>query len=639
MNKKRLASLTLAMTLALTACGGGTSDGNSGNNGQGGDAQSQELTEFYDYQLQSLEMETFCYLHSEEAVNGRVLQNLVEGLLTQDAHANIKPLIATSYESNEDMSEWTFTIRDDVKWVDVNCNVKADLTAQDFATGMEWVLNYWKNDAKNVSMLVATVKGAQEYYDWTKELDEATGKATKATDAKFMETVGIEIVDPTHIKYTLLQPAPYFPTVIRGTCGYPLSQAQIDEMGVEGFKEQNNQTMWYNGPYVLTEYIMGNSKTFTPNTAYWDTDCKRFDTVTVKMVEDGNRDDEMFMNGELDRCDVSEANLRMIYNDESHPFHDNLVQVRASAAHYQFQFNYNKLNADGTEDTAWNTAVANENFRKAFRYAIDLSPYWARFDFIDPDSNRIETFTTPDLVKFSDGKDYVDRVWEILGQSKDTYRWDSDDGAKYVAAAKEELTAAGVTLPIKADFFVKAGDQAALDGATVLKECIEKGLEGLVTLNIGTYVSSQTQEITAPHLHSFVFNGWIADYQDPENFINQMVTNNENAYYANRIVYSNNAQGAAKEQWDEFSKLCAEANAIVDDLDARYEAQAQAEAYMLEHALIVPLRSNTAWSMTKANTYSYPRGSTKYVNWETQTEPYTSEQYAQLKAEFEAETK
>ena len=32
----------------------------------------------------------------------------------------------------------------------------------------------------------------------------------------------------------------------------------------------------------------------------------------------------------------------------------------------QMQFNYNKMNEDGTPDTNWNTAIANENFRKSF---------------------------------------------------------------------------------------------------------------------------------------------------------------------------------------------------------------------------------------------------------------------------------
>ena len=36
-------------------------------------------------------------------------------------------------------------------------------------------------------------------------------------------------------------------------------------MGIEGIKSQDNTTMWYNGPYVISEFIMDNTKVFTPN--------------------------------------------------------------------------------------------------------------------------------------------------------------------------------------------------------------------------------------------------------------------------------------------------------------------------------------------------------------------------------------
>ena len=32
-------------------------------------------------------------------------------------------------------------------------------------------------------------------------------------------------------------------------------------------------------------YVQGNEKVLTKNPKYWDTECKRFDTVTYKMVE------------------------------------------------------------------------------------------------------------------------------------------------------------------------------------------------------------------------------------------------------------------------------------------------------------------------------------------------------------------
>ena len=70
-------------------------------------------------------------------------------------------------------------------------------------------------------------------------------------------------------------------------------QAQLDEMGVDGFLAQTPETMWYSGPYRITEYIMNNTKTLTKNESYWDKDCTLFDTVTIRMLEDGNQDESV----------------------------------------------------------------------------------------------------------------------------------------------------------------------------------------------------------------------------------------------------------------------------------------------------------------------------------------------------------
>ena len=66
---------------------------------------------------------------------------------------------------------WTFHIRDGVKWVDVNGKEMADCNANDFATGMEWVLNFHKNESVNTSMPLEMIKGAKSrYYEYTKTL-------------------------------------------------------------------------------------------------------------------------------------------------------------------------------------------------------------------------------------------------------------------------------------------------------------------------------------------------------------------------------------------------------------------------------------------------------------------------------------
>ena len=353
------------------------------------------------------------------------------------------------------------------------------------------------------------------------------------------------------------------------------------------------------------------------------------------MIEDGNADDNLFINGEVDRCELSESRLRIIWEDENSPWRDKLVQTRPSRFNYQVVFNYGKKFEDGTPDTNWNTAVANEAFRKSLYYGLDFKEFWSLYDFINPESNRIETFVTRDVVTYSDGTDYVDKLMEIMGTTDGHV--DAAKAQDYVAQAKSEL-AGKVTFPIQADYYIKAGDQTAQDQATVLKNIFENLAEDYIQINIKTYITNVTSEVRSPALASFEISGWGADYRDPENFLNQLVTGNDSAIYTSLLTKANTiTDPETKEIFAQFSQMVAQANAIVDDLDARYEAQAQAEAFYYEHALMIPCRGVSVWSMTKENTYSHPGGSRIYRNWETSSEPYTAEQYEQLKAAFEAE--
>ena len=70
------------------------------------------------------------------------------------------PCIAKEWGTEDGGLTWTFKLRDNVKWVDVNGNEKAACNAQDFATGLEWVLNFHKNDSSNTSMPIEMIKGA-----------------------------------------------------------------------------------------------------------------------------------------------------------------------------------------------------------------------------------------------------------------------------------------------------------------------------------------------------------------------------------------------------------------------------------------------------------------------------------------------
>ena len=186
-----------------------------------------------------------------------------------------------------------------------------------------------------------------------------------------------------------------------------MSQGMVDELGVEGVQGMDNTTMWYNGAYLMTSYVQGNEKTLVPNPAYWDKECTRFNTVTIKMVESNEIAYQMYQSGETDYVELSESNIKTISGDESNPYHDQLVEWQKTIPSAQMKFNYDKKLEDGSPDTNWNTAVANENFRKALYYGIDFTPYFSRVNAINPMSCENNTYTMNGLCYTSDGTDYT----------------------------------------------------------------------------------------------------------------------------------------------------------------------------------------------------------------------------------------
>ena len=509
-NSVRILALLLAALLALSACGGKDTttqpggDAPAGNEpagepGQPGqpDNGGEAITDFVDFQLQSSEIRTFCLLNSEDSVNSNVLCNAYSPLLELNNKGTLGPAVAKEWGTEDGGLTWTFKLRDDVVWVDVDGNEKAKCTAQDWVTAMEFILNYHKNGSLNTSMPTAMIAGAGEYYEMTKAMDEASARALSVADGPFLETVGIEAPDDYTLIYHCAMNTPYFDTVCACACLYPVSQAQLDEMGIDGFLAQSPENMWYNGPYRITDYIMNNSKVLTRNESYWDKDCTLFDTVTILMVEDGNQDDQLFQTNEVDRATLSESNLRTIYDNPNHEYHANLIEERPEARSRQWHFNYAKNNSDGTPDVNWNTAVANEAFRLSLYYGMDLTKWWSRYNFIHPEHCENLAYTVKGLLYFSDGTDYVDRVVEKL-ELPEGGRYNQALADQYKEQAISELTAKGVTFPVELDYYVKAGDQNALDSATVLKEIVEALGKDYITLNIGEYVSSQSKEIYDP---------------------------------------------------------------------------------------------------------------------------------------------
>ena len=659
----KLLALALTASLVLSGCGGSgsseTADNQTDENSAGTESQAEEneneIKDLVIPRLATREMQTFDILYSQNFFDLENLTNMQDPLLEVDTHGKLVPCIADEWGTEDDGLNWTFHIREGVKWVDVNANEKADVTSYDFATGMEWVLNYYKNDAAHTAQPIELIAGAKEYYEYTKSLTKEEAYALDASEgSKFQEMVGIKTPDANTIVYTCTGNKPYFDSLATWAGMYPRSQAMIDELGgPDGVKAMNNETMWYNGCYLMTSYVQGNEKVFTKNPAYWDKDCKLFDTVTIKMIESNDVGYQLYQTGEADYIDLTESNLATINGNEDNEFHDQLVSKPSDIYSYQIRFNYDKRKEDGTPDTNWNTAAANEAFRLSWYYGLDLKYHYKRTDPIDPLNCENEFYSMKGLCYTSDGTDYTELVRDKLGlpdaNGESIVRLDADKAAQYKQQAIEELTAAGVTFPVEVDYYVSASNQVALDSANVLAQCFSNSLgDDYVKLNIKTYIQSSTNEVYTPKLHSISAGaGWGADYGDPQNYLIQEAYGYDNAYYSAKYTNINSVEENENtkvllDTYKEFTRLIEEADAIVDDTDARYEAFAEAEAYMIQHALVVPQYYGTGWVLTKINPYSkmyavYGCQNDKMKNWETNADGYTTEEMEAIKAAYEAE--
>lgn len=631
----KVTAMAMAVMMALAGCGAG----GSGKGAGGESGKAEELKDLYTWETANREVESLNVLNSQMASDGNVTTNLLESLLSNDENGQLIPALAEEYSTEDNGLTWTFKLREGVKWVDKNGEEKADCTAKDFLTGLEFVMNYHKNAGANISMPSEMIKGAEEYYEYTKTLSEEEGRALKADEgSKFLEMVGIEAPDDYTLIYHCTSELPYFPTVTTYNCLYPASQALIDEIGIDAFLACNDSNMWFNGPYLLTEYIQYNQKTLTKNESYWDTESKRFDTVTIKMIESLDTGYQLYQAGELDRIDLSESNLTTIHNDENSEYYDQLVEKRPDKFSYQFHFNYSKMKEDGTPDDNWNKAIANKAFRQAMYYGLDLTSYYGRTNAINPLVCENNFYTMKGLVQMEDGRDYTEVVAEKLGlkesDGKTMVRLDADKAAAAKAQAMEELSAKGVTFPVEMDYYVPANNQTLIDSGNVLKDAFSASLgDDFVKLNIKTFVNNQTAEVVDPQLQSFVINGWGADYGDPQNFLGQETYGEDGAYYS--VNYSNINDATDEDlinTYKEFTNLVNTAKAITDDMDARYEAYAEAEKFMIENVLTLPCNYNIGWQLTHVNDYTaknalYGIQNYKYVGWETSVDAYTTEQY------------
>lgn len=606
MKKKCLALLlTAAMTVtALSGCGNSSSTGEtteaSNSNGVGSNGEEASGEAVYKV-LYSGEISTLNYLITSNANEQSIGANVIDTLVEYNSDGEIQPSLATDWSYDEESLTWTFHIREGQKWVDNNGNEVADLTAQDFVDAMKYVLTP-ENGSSTSSGLFGLIANAEEYYN---------GLAGEEGYAPIdFEEVGVKAVDANTLQYTLAGECPYFLSTLTYMYFMPVYGPQLEEQG-SNFATSAD-TMYYCGAFYISSYEPQVQMVMSKNQSNWDAEHVYIDKIQKTYnAESSTIGAEMAKRGEIDYttlgADVVDAWL-------SDPETENMVSMNRPkvdyAYFYCFNFNVKKLNedfyrdgmegysiADEYEPWNWEIAVNNENFRQSIMHAVNRysTVYVTTGDHADPD-DYIQNTITPQgfAIDTENGKDYTGEAAFTDILSKDFY----DDAAavEYKEKAMEELSAQGVTFPVKMLVKYNPSTTNWEDQCIVLEQQLESVL-GSDYIDVIVEAGPSENFLTDVRRSSdymFLLCNWGADYADPETWTdpfyqsqNDDGTYNRGMRYA-YLAYAITDNTDSADTVKEYFSLVEKAKAITNDIPARYTAFAEAEAYLIDHALAIP---------------------------------------------------
>ena len=676
MKKLLVALLALLMIVTLTACGKKDEAPVTGGEEPTGevatfdvnavDVSSLKLANTKEYVYSdSREVASMDYLVTALASDHQYNVNFVDGLVICDRYGAYQPAVAESWTANEDATVWTFKLKKGVKWVTAAGDEYGEVTAEDFVTGLRHAAEFQSGTA----YVVSSVEGFSDYMSAGDYSDEAWAK------------VGVKAVDDYTVEYTLNAPTPYFYTQVEYTVFYPVNKTFLESKG-DGcklgtpdtnsctFGQATPDSILYNGAYILSSFDVKSQTVMGKNPAYYAADEVYLEKVTV-IYDEGSDPYEMIRSFEQNV--YAYAGLSTQWGDEV--FNEMMAKydgyVNPTLSNYYafgIVFNYNRVtyentaHADDADKENTKAAIRNENFRLAMKSAFDAQAY---MEVSAPTEIAKATLRNmngvPNLVSTSDGTLYgtlvEDAYEEITGTrvslADGQWPWLSKENAlAYIEAAKAD----GISFPVHVDMLViETSDRLTKQGLS-FKQSIEENTDGQIIVDLIMRDQDTVQNI-AYYSESWdeadydisTFTGWGPDYVDPKSFVE--IYSPVDGYYMHSCGLTDKgatqsddfgADDELKTQlgFYEYEELYRAADAITDDLDARYAAFAKADAYLLAHGLYIPTSMQTRSARVShivpfSAPYSSGVSQYKYRGVQLQEDVVTTEQYQAAMAAWE----
>ncbi len=203
-----------------------------------------------------------------------ILDHTFEGLMKIDKDLKIVPGMAKEYKMSEDGLNYTFTLRDDIKWSNGD-----PVTAHDFEFAWKRALDP-KLGADYAHQLYY-LKNGEKYNSEEASIDE----------------VGVKALDDLTLQVELEAPTAYFLELTAFYTLFPVNKAVV-EANPDWAK--NADTHVSNGPFTLTKWNHNANISIRKNADYYDNASVKLEGVDFDIIEDENTTWQKYEGGDYD---------------------------------------------------------------------------------------------------------------------------------------------------------------------------------------------------------------------------------------------------------------------------------------------------------------------------------------------------
>ncbi len=518
MEKKKylkLMGLSLASVSLLAACGGDSEESKKGTTGS--DGQVLNLVE-------SAELPTMDSALATDAVSFNVMNNVIEGLYRQGPDGElVLGMAAEEPTVSEDGLSYTFKIREDAVWSNGD-----PVTANDFVFA-------WRR--------LVTPETAAEY---SYMIDGVVKNATAILTGEMEPTeLGITATDDKTVQIQLEKAVPYFESLTTLSMFFPQNEAYVTEQG-DAYASDSDHVL-YNGPFVLDEWDgTGLSWVMNKNEDYWDADTVELETVNIDVIKETSTALNLYDTGSIDRMILSGE---YVQTQQGNP--DLKTQPTSTVAYLKFNQERN-----GEE-----TALANENIRKAIAMAFDKQAY---VDTVLQNGSIPANGLVPEslAVDPSTGEDYREQNGDLL-------KFDKEQAQEYFEKGLQELGVDSLSLEVLSD-----DTENAKKSIEFLQGQLTQNLPGL-EITLRNVPFKVRLDANSNQDYDIQLSLWGADYADPINFLELFQSENGN----NKSGYSS----------ADYDALIESSQTNVTDLESRWQDMLDAEKVLMDDAGIAPI--------------------------------------------------